>query len=400
MAEGEGVFTNIDAFVKFLNEHGETESTVLAATLGVSERNIEEWAKILERSKMAKITYKLGKMFVAPINAPEKSTTEAKQIAEVKKEILGSEIVGQLGEVNRLSQKVDEFNKFVANSENVMRTNSVTIRDTLSKINKLQSEVNVSFNNIKEKKVEVEKFSEELRGMLANLSNSANMKSVASTGNANAKAVVEDLRTKIRVFEESNDQMLASYDKSVKQQRAKIIDFNKSIKKEIDSLKGILSDEERSLQVYEKNLKSYTDESDRMKKRLEKNKTSMLDSMEKTKNDIDTLYSTADRETKKINEILANASKGLEGFNDLMKRMADIKNGAALINREISELRIQLELLQEQLKTAESMGKEKSDQKKAIIEGVDRATQETSKKIGNATSRIERLKKKIDDFSK
>jgi hypothetical protein len=64
--DDQSVTTSIDDLVKYLNEHGETESSELANTLGVGEGLIEAWANALEKAKIVKITYKSGRMYLAP----------------------------------------------------------------------------------------------------------------------------------------------------------------------------------------------------------------------------------------------------------------------------------------------------------------------------------------------
>ncbi len=62
---GQNITTSIDALMKYLSEHGETESGELAKALNVNESIIETWADVLEKAKITKITYKVGKMYVS-----------------------------------------------------------------------------------------------------------------------------------------------------------------------------------------------------------------------------------------------------------------------------------------------------------------------------------------------
>ncbi len=66
-SDEQSITTSIDDLVKYLNEHGETESSALAGTLGVSEAVIEAWAGALEKAKMTKVIYKRGRMYLAPV---------------------------------------------------------------------------------------------------------------------------------------------------------------------------------------------------------------------------------------------------------------------------------------------------------------------------------------------
>jgi hypothetical protein len=65
----QNINTSIDDLVRYLKEHGETESSELARMLNAQESMIEMWAGVLEKAKVTKITYKGGKMYVSLINA-------------------------------------------------------------------------------------------------------------------------------------------------------------------------------------------------------------------------------------------------------------------------------------------------------------------------------------------
>ena len=239
MNEDAGVFTNIDAFVKYLQEHGETESSAIASSLGVSEKNVEEWAKVLESSKMAKITYKLGKMFVSKVSAMEGSSSEAKQMVEVKKTILDSEVSAELGDITRLEERMKEFNKVVAASENILNSNSANIREALNRISKLQSEAAKSFGAIKGNKDEIDGFSKEIDDLLSKLSRDPSLGGIVEKGN-NSKILIEDIRTRIRAYEEGLANLMKSYDDGVREERRKLVEFSKSAREEIEALKVLL----------------------------------------------------------------------------------------------------------------------------------------------------------------
>lgn len=64
--DGQNVTTSIDDLVKYINEHGETDSFSLSQALGVSEAIIEVWAGALEKAKLMRVLYKRGKMYLAP----------------------------------------------------------------------------------------------------------------------------------------------------------------------------------------------------------------------------------------------------------------------------------------------------------------------------------------------
>lgn len=400
MAQDQGVFTNIDAFVKYINEHGETESGVIAANLGVSERNIEEWAKILENSKMAKITYKLGRMFIAPIGTREAATAESKQMGEVKRAVVNSELVAQTADVGRLMQRIDELNKAVAASENVLSNNAGTVREAIARINKLQGQAEGPFNQIKGRRDELEKFSKELEGMVNMLSGSSNAALAVTQNRNNANLAIEDLRSKIHAIEQATGDLVKNYDRTVKEEREKLIEFSKSTKSEIGALSELLKEEQKNLQQYDKTFKDYTNESARVRQNLEKNKTELLDRIAKTKSEIGAAYQAAEGEANKVGGILAKAREGLMGFEEMNSKIEGMKREIADEGRQVEELRAQLEALAQQFRAADAMGRQREAEKEALIDSVDNATKETAKKIEKADESMGNIKKEVDDLSK
>src|SRR5208337_1649342 len=100
------ITTSIDDLVKYLKEHGETESSELANTLGVDTGIVEAWSDALEKAKIVRITYKVGKMYVSLAGAEAGAGIgEAKRTAELKKNISETEIAAQINVINQVTAK-------------------------------------------------------------------------------------------------------------------------------------------------------------------------------------------------------------------------------------------------------------------------------------------------------
>lgn len=395
MVDGSGIFTNIDAFVKYLNEHGETESTVLAQNMGVSERNIEEWSKVLENSKMARITYKLGKMYVAPISAGSAGPVETKQIVEVKKAVVGSEIGGQMADVSRLTQRIEEFNKYITASENVINTNSGAIRDALGKISKLQADAAKSYEEIKGKKAEVEKFSGELGAMMDTLSGASALGTVTEN-RKNSVALMEDMKTKIHNYEDNLHLLVKSYENGVKEERKNLLEFVKNATTEIAALRELLKAEENNLKKFDSTYKSYSNESAKAKQMVEKNKTEIMDGASQAKAEMDSIFQAADAEWKKLDVIFSKAKEGLTGFEAVQGEIEQLKKDIAETARETSEIKGQIEQLSQQMKGVE--GRKPADRQSAVDE-IDSDSRQTSKRIAKQEEKINQIKEKVDELA-
>lgn len=398
MADEKGVFTTIDAFVKYINEHGETEGSVLAAQLGVSERNVEDWANILEKSKAARIVYKLGKMYVSPVTDKTATTSEAKQVAEVRREIAKEDVLAQAAELNRLTEKITDFNKYVGISEGILRSNSKEIKKVLDRINALQNEAAASFNRIKGKKDEVEKFSAGLDGMISKIAGGALPQGEPASAES-GRAILEDVKAKMRMLEDSNAQMLKAYDEEVGGQREKLLSFNREMQREIKVLKEKLGEEEAGIRNYEGAVKSYDDERGRMKQQVERSRVEILDSVSRSREEIGSVYSAAAKELERVNAVLGEARQGLGGYVEMSNKLAEIKGDIADLTKEAAGIKEQIDSILQGIRSAEQPGAGKEEGGAAGMGSAEGAARKSSDRLRGAAKKAGSIKKKIDDLS-
>ncbi len=399
MAQEEGVFTNIDAFVKYLNDHGESESSAIAASLGVSERNVEEWAKILERSKMAKIVYKLGKMYIAPAEGQGAVTEEQRQLGEVKKAIVSDEIDSQKSDVEKLKLRIEELNKAVGSGDAVLKAKAGDIKEILGRIDKLQKQAGEAFGQIKGKKAQFEKFMQELQDMTGTLTGEASLSNTIVQNRNNANAAIEDLRAKIHTFEHGADDMLRIYDNAVKDERAKLVEFSNTRKNEMNALNALLKEEQENLKKYDMTIKDYKNNSARIRQELEKNKTDAMDSVSKIKASMDGIYASAQTESGRLDGILAAARDGLTGFEEMNKRLEGIKQSVDDAEKQVRDIESHIDSLSQKLRSVDSMGKLNVKEREETIGSVDEGVKATSGEIGDASAKLESVKKDVDDLS-
>ena len=394
MVDGTGIFTNIDAFVKYLNEHGETDSAVLAQTMGVGERNIEEWAKILESSKMAKITYKLGRMFIAPVNSSSVGGAEEKQTEEVKKAVVGSEIDAQLRDTERILHRIDEFKKNISASESVIDENSATIKKTLDKIEGFRNEALKSYGEIKGKKEEIEKFSEEIGSMLDSLSGATELKKIDTT-RKNAETLSEDIRKKIEAYQKNITDLAKTYDQNVKEQHKNLLELIKNTKQEIGLLKDMLNEENNELKRFDSTYKKYKQEAEKAKKTVENDKKELVDKASKSKLDLDNIFNETEQEWKSMDLILSKANSGISGFVEMQNKIGDIRKEIEDAEKSTNEIRAQIESLSQKIKM---VGNTSNPETKSKIEKVDSEAIDTSHKIKAQEDKLAGIKKDIDEL--
>ena len=394
MVDGTGIFTNIDAFVKYLNEHGETESTILAQTMGVGERNIEEWAKVLESSKMARITYKLGRMFIAPMTGTG-GGAEEKQTEEVKKAVVSSEIDAQLRDIDKIMQRIGEFKKNITASENVINENSAAIRKTLDKIDGFRNEALKSYNEIKNKKDQIDRFSNQIGNMIDSLSGKTELDSIESN-RKNASALISDLQKKIDEYHKNLEGVVKGYDSEVKKQRENILKFVKDTKAEVGMLHDMLKEEENGLKKFDSTYKSYKQEAAKAKKIVEVDRTEIMDKTSKAKAQLNSIFSETDKEWKDIEQILSEARNGLSGFEDMQSKMAEIRKQIEEAENNTGEIKKQIESISQRFR---AVGVSYSTDSKEKIGKIDSDALNTSRKIRKEEDNLTSIKKDIEKLT-
>jgi hypothetical protein len=87
------ITTCIDDLIKYLNEHGETDSKSLANALNVSEDMVNEWVDVLEEAHAVKIDYKLDKMFVSSLAETKEDDKVTRKMTNEEKELVETGII-------------------------------------------------------------------------------------------------------------------------------------------------------------------------------------------------------------------------------------------------------------------------------------------------------------------
>ncbi len=396
MAQESGVFTNIDAFVKYLGEHGETESTIIATDLGASEKNIEEWAKVLENSNMAKIVYKMGKMFVGPASTQQTGKIEEKQLADVKKTVLDSEISAQQTGADRIKQRLAELDSAVSKAELSLKNNSGNIRASIDKIEALKNQAYAPFSQLKSEKDELDKFSKEIQDIVNTLSGSENLAKVVLQNRNNSNAALEDLKSKIHAFEKGTSEIISSYDKAVREERAKLAEFDKNMKVEIKALRELTGEDEKDMKKYDKAFADYKAESVKVRKSLDKNKANLLDKIAKSKSEIDTSYASAEEEMKKLDAAFSEAKGELVQYDEMSKKLSQIRKEIDAVEAQLNGLNEKIGELEESSRSIAS-SKGSTEEKNARIKELEDKKEGTSSELDKASARLDEIQKGVDN---
>src|SRR5271170_5516673 len=105
--------TSIDTLLELLKVKGKSELNGVAVALDVDPRIVENWAKVLEAGNLIKISYKVGKMYLEPMNLKPEQQLDMKTKTDVTKFILEEDIAIERISLEKFSKNIEELNKSI-----------------------------------------------------------------------------------------------------------------------------------------------------------------------------------------------------------------------------------------------------------------------------------------------
>ncbi len=392
--------TSIDDLVKYVNEHGETDSTTLASALKVGENIIETWADVLEKAQIVKINYKLGKMFVSPKTITKEGAEVAKKTVEMKRGVAETELATQVSMINQINTKLDEFKRYVSSAEGAFKTKAGQIKENLDQIDKLSSQVDSAYRKLKEKKDTIDRLSATLDKEAAALEEKAGKAQSVTGADSDPQRVINDISAKLEDSESRLKALRSNVNSTMEQSRNEFSQLLNGIKDENKALREMLSQREKELHDYESFLKSYGQQSDSVKRQAAKERTKMIDDIANATEDTRRVYSVAEKQITDVKKSLSDMKSQFGGFADLSDKLNGIKSSIDSISRQKDELLKEIEQLQEQTRALSVVEDSKVAEKSVKMRQVDEKMTSTKKKVSQLGRQTDEIKKGIDDMAK
>jgi chromosome segregation ATPase len=388
------ITTSIDDLVKYLNEHGESDSSTLAAALKVNENIIETWADVLEKAQIVKVNYKLGKMYVSPMITSKEGIAVAKKTVELKRDVAEAELVTQINMINQVSAKLEEFKRYVVGAEGAFRTKAGEVKQMLDQIDRLNAQVDGAYKKLKEKSDYINDISAKLDKEAQKLEEKAKAAQVVTGGDSESKRVVSDIMAKLDDAEGRLKALNSDFIATAEQNRRAFAQLVNSIREEEKLLKETLNQREREVQDYSSSLSSYKQESDSIKRQVTRERARMIDEVAKSTEEARKVYAVAEKQIIEAKKVLLELKGQFGGFAVLSGNLNGIKSSIDAISTQKDEIQKELNELSEQLKAISAAGEGEQTAQKSII------VQQTEEKLSGTEKRIEALGKKTDEVKK
>ncbi len=390
------ITTSIDDLVKYVHEHGETDSSALAVALSVGEAIIEKWADVLEKAQIVKVSYKLGKMFVAPMLVNQEAVESASKTAELKRGIVESELAAQVDLVNQINSRLDEFKRYVGEAESAFKSKAGTIKSTIDEIDRLGAEADNAYKKVSSEKEYMDKLGANMDAQLRSLQEKAAAAAAVGAPQDSSKQMADDLKLKLADYENRLKALDASFGATLKQKKQEFAELSDSIRGEQKTMHDMVDQEERAVKEYERALESYRHDSEGMRKQAERERSRIMDDMAKSAEEARKAYDISSRQSAEVRKQLDELKSRFGGYAELSDKLNDIKSNIESISREKEELRAELTQLSEQLRAISALGGSQAGDKSARVEQAEAHAAATSKKAQKLAGDVKDVRKKID----
>ncbi len=415
----EDVVTGIDGLLKYVSENGETDATMLASNLKVSENTIQEWSLVLERAKLVRIAYKMGRMYVGPATVSvsidnqdakkggnvvryEKMTpAEMENLAGVKSSIMKDQLAVQEKEVDNIAPKIKELREYIQEVQKGFKDRSAELNKYLAELNALKDESAKSFSGVSSYKQQVDKLMEELSKSSGMADGGKSAVGDIDDVSGNVEAIIADMRAKGAALRGSSENVLSEFDAKASEQRKQLVQFSSSARQEAKKIDELVSIAENMLAEYRKRVNSYKHEFDSLLAKSSRERAVFLDKTAKAKKSVDRAYDLAGKKAGELDALIAREQGGLARLTELDRGIKDLKQSIEgmsaerdAIKKEIGELNDSLDgiskgrggnIMQERKDVSEA--EEKVKKVGARIKGLGSGSRSVGKKIDGITKK-------------
>lgn len=382
--------TGIDALLKYVNEHGETEILILAKVMRVDLTVAEQWASILENAKLVKVNYKLDRMFVAPLNLTAVDLKAMGAEVEVRQKTIASDIKSKEELLLQIEKRINLFDKFATDAQRVFKTNASGIKKTLDQLHELRSRADSEFEKIKSSKEYMDHISAKIDSDMIEVRKKADSIKTGNFDAEDAMKLIDDLKGRLKLIESESSNTQKKFNQSIAQQSKDATEAFTSIKQEIKSLSDVIAQEEKAINEKVRINQNYSREVERVLRELDKRSSSVMDRAGKTMSDINSIYDLAQNKTSIVNKEIDGYISKFGEIGEIDKTIRDIKDSLDNARKECEYCTRQFELINVQLKEIEKDKKLDEQTKNERMKNIGGA-------VADIDSRMEKIRQDVEN---
>ena len=383
MADQE-IKTGIDALVAYLNEHGETNVSVIATALGVGESAILEWANVLEKANVIVVSHKSGRLYLAPMTSASKETKEVRQAEQSKtEEMISSDIAA----VDQVSVDLDQFTKSLSKIDELFNTKYKDAKLMLDKLNSIDANMAKVANDIEAKTNYIKTVSEKSQAQfeaaqkhLANLTN-------FSLDTNNAKTVAQELKELLKAYEKNTSDLSKGLDLVIYQYKKNALNFSKNIKEKHRQLVEVMSFDQKQIREYERLNQDYKREQAQLKRETDNINKRVIEEIARGKAELTRLIELSKVQLNSISPKVDEIRTDLGSLAELNSQLIGLKGALDSLTKQRDALLNELKKMQQTVKSGD-------------VKKINYRAKDISGTITTIRGNVEALKKDFDNIGK
>ncbi len=403
--------TTIDSLAELLKERGKMEIGKIASTLGVDQRIVENWAKVLEEGNLVKITNEVGRMYVEPITITREQEQNVTATIDAQRSKLENDVAMQKVALDRYAAKLDTLGLSVKSAESMFRQKFPELENQLAGINKIYTALEEENGRIDTIRKNADTIYEDINKKIALLY--GKVEGVDSNTDSSAKDELQKIHEILKKAGELENQLVLlskSKDKALDTIKKSIEDQLKSLEKELTkaqknieiqikadeqeiqrSLKAI-KDQARTVEKVAGQVNSFRREKETSKKSLNDAKDSFNDQYTRITERMDltgaSLRAQIESMLGELNTLKANFGEVDKVYSTMEKTRMEIES----MQKKIAELKTQADLVSDKVKALETM--------KGSTDSKVRATQKAIADIKNLADQTKDIDNNMDKLEK
>jgi|GEM_PF-1246777 chromosome segregation ATPase len=405
--------TTIDSLLDLLRTKGRTELSSVAVALNIDPRIIENWAKVLEKGNLIKITYEVGKMYLEPISLSLEEQADVKTKTDITKFILEEDLAVERISLDKFSKSISDLNTTIGTMEKLYQQKMPAVQKILAEVDRAYAPVESKKKSIDRIKLDADADLKEVNKTIETLSTKLNafsptrtdsevssklekLNAILANMDSAQKAMDETERTKDRFFDSMKANINTQLNELKKQLSSSRNDIGQNLKENARQLKELIKgiqDQVGTAKRLAKETEGFKRQFDTAKRDLEVLRSDFNDRYERLREGIEKDSMLVDSQSKNVLENIKDLKSQIGGISKIDDDIRRWKKNMSDLSREIVSTKGEIIKLTNQLNIIDTNKSITVERKAKAIEEVSKSANNTKK----ATSRIKEVIKNTAD---
>lgn len=412
--------TTIDSLVELLKKKGKMDLASVSSALGVDQGVVENWAKVLEKGNIVKITYEVGKMFLtlSTLSAEQESTERSKIGAQSS--ALASQSESQMLSLDKLTDVLNSIKSSVATAERAESVEMPEVRRAIVELNNIYSIVEQRNRGLEQLSKRAEQVYDDINKRVSDLSGKisyiggegepkgvgearqelagitkevSGVNSEISSMGRSASGSMEQIRKGVMAQAKALEQQIAQ---SEKEQDAKLQEYSKRA----DQIERQLKERIRSIGSTLAELNDFNKEKEKQLRRLRDSRVEVNNYYVKMGEELAMHKATAEELSKDLIDKVGKLKAGFGEAAEIDDTLSTLKGQMADLEKEISEARQEVSDTVSRLRALNSLASAATEQKMASIISIGEKATSARSKISEIKDRVDMAKAAADKVTR